>query len=202
MPLALQLGFNISAPHMHTACMEALDLAPGQAVLDVGCGCGILTAMMATVVGFPAEGGRARVDHQHGPAHWVWQLPASACRLQPTAAAHVQVGKDGSVWGIDCKKRAVSLARTSIAGLEASSAAYARCAAPCTLRQHNVFLPAEFLLVRALPCSRRTLAFEQLRAAPPSCDSKCDPRAASRLSRPQDRASPPPSTDLRFSSPA
>ena len=49
-PLALQLGFNVSAPHMHATCMEALDLQPGHAVLDVGCGCGILTAMMATVV--------------------------------------------------------------------------------------------------------------------------------------------------------
>ena len=54
------------------------------------------------------------------------------------------------MWGIDCKKRAISLARKSLAALEASNEAYERCAAPCTLRHHNIFLPTEFLTVRLL----------------------------------------------------
>ena len=56
------------------------------------------------------------------------------------------------MWGIDCKKRAISLARKSIATLEASNEQYVRCAGPCTLRQHNVFLPADFLTVSLTAC--------------------------------------------------
>ena len=49
-PLALQLGFNMSAPHIHATCLEALDLQPGHAVLDIGCGCGISSAIVAAMV--------------------------------------------------------------------------------------------------------------------------------------------------------
>lgn len=50
------LDFNISAPHMHATCLEALDLAPGQRFMDVGSGCGALTACAAFIVG---KGGQA-----------------------------------------------------------------------------------------------------------------------------------------------
>lgn len=43
--------FNISAPHMHATCLEVLALQPGHAFLDVGSGCGVLTACGALLVG-------------------------------------------------------------------------------------------------------------------------------------------------------
>ena len=50
-----EMGFNISAPHMHATCLEALDLRPGASVLDVGVGCGVVAAAAAVIVG---RGGR------------------------------------------------------------------------------------------------------------------------------------------------
>lgn len=44
-------GFNISAPHMHATALETLDFQPGERVLDVGCGCGIVAACAAYMVG-------------------------------------------------------------------------------------------------------------------------------------------------------
>ncbi|KAL4452300.1 hypothetical protein ABPG75_007962 [Micractinium tetrahymenae] len=46
-----QHDFNISAPHMHATCLEALQLQPGHKFLDVGSGCGVLTACGAYLVG-------------------------------------------------------------------------------------------------------------------------------------------------------
>jgi protein-L-isoaspartate(D-aspartate) O-methyltransferase len=46
-----EMGFNISAPHMHAACLEALALRPGMAFLDVGVGCGVVAAAAALIVG-------------------------------------------------------------------------------------------------------------------------------------------------------
>lgn len=45
------LGFNISAPHMHCSMLEGLEIAPGDAVLDVGSGCGLITAAAACLTG-------------------------------------------------------------------------------------------------------------------------------------------------------
>jgi len=45
------MGFNISAPHMHALCLEEMSLLPGLRVLDIGCGSGALTALIAFIVG-------------------------------------------------------------------------------------------------------------------------------------------------------
>lgn len=51
-PIRLEeLDFNVSAPHMHASCLEALQLEPGHKVLDVGAGCGIINACAAYMVG-------------------------------------------------------------------------------------------------------------------------------------------------------
>jgi len=50
-PLRTDLGFNISAPHMYAFCLQALDLKPGQSFLDIGSGCGHMTALGAFIVG-------------------------------------------------------------------------------------------------------------------------------------------------------
>jgi protein-L-isoaspartate O-methyltransferase len=39
------MGFNISAPHMYAECLDKLNIEPGNAVLDVGSGCGHLTCV-------------------------------------------------------------------------------------------------------------------------------------------------------------
>ena len=45
-----ELEFNVSAPHMHASCLEALHLQPGHRLLDVGSGCGIINACGAYIV--------------------------------------------------------------------------------------------------------------------------------------------------------
>lgn len=51
-PLRLMLlGFNISAPEVYASALENLEIQVGQRFLDVGCGCGQLTAMGAVLVG-------------------------------------------------------------------------------------------------------------------------------------------------------
>jgi len=50
-PLPIPGGQTISAPHMHAIFMSALKLKPGDKVLEVGAGSGILLAYMKEVVG-------------------------------------------------------------------------------------------------------------------------------------------------------
>ena len=40
----------MSAPHMHATCLEHLKLRPGHHFLDIGSGCGIMTAAAAYLV--------------------------------------------------------------------------------------------------------------------------------------------------------
>mmetsp|Transcript_12811 Transcript_12811/g.33912 ORF Transcript_12811/g.33912 Transcript_12811/m.33912 type:complete len:212 (-) Transcript_12811:552-1187(-) len=51
-PLRLPaLGFNVSAPSVYTEALQGLEVREGERVLDVGSGCGLLTAMAAVMVG-------------------------------------------------------------------------------------------------------------------------------------------------------
>lgn len=51
-PLRLAaFGFNVSAPHMYAICLEALGLEMGHSFLDVGSGCGHMTALGGQLVG-------------------------------------------------------------------------------------------------------------------------------------------------------
>jgi protein-L-isoaspartate O-methyltransferase len=51
-PLRLAaFGFNISAPHMYAMCLEALGLELGHTFLDIGSGCGHMTALGGQLVG-------------------------------------------------------------------------------------------------------------------------------------------------------
>lgn len=50
-PLPICGGVTISAPHMHCIFQEALNLKPGDKVLEVGAGSGVLLAYIAEVVG-------------------------------------------------------------------------------------------------------------------------------------------------------
>lgn len=51
-PLRLPtLAFNISAPHMYGICLENLNFQPGNSFLDIGSGCGHLTALGSYLVG-------------------------------------------------------------------------------------------------------------------------------------------------------
>lgn len=49
-PLPIGSGQTISAPHMVAMMAEALDLRPGQKVLEVGCGSGYHAAVVAELV--------------------------------------------------------------------------------------------------------------------------------------------------------
>jgi len=47
-PLHLaEYNFNVSAPHMYAFCLNHLNLQPGHTFLDVGSGCGLMTALGA-----------------------------------------------------------------------------------------------------------------------------------------------------------
>jgi len=43
----VELGFNVSAPHMYAFALQHLQLKPGCSFLDVGSGCGLMTALGA-----------------------------------------------------------------------------------------------------------------------------------------------------------
>ena len=79
------MGFNVSAPHMHVTCLEALDLQPGHAFLDIGSGCGLVTATAAFLVrARPSVQDPSRVvaaDSLRPVVHWLTAEPSwRACR--------------------------------------------------------------------------------------------------------------------------
>ncbi|KAI9224962.1 protein-L-isoaspartate O-methyltransferase-domain-containing protein [Blastocladiella britannica] len=65
-PLSIGFGATISAPHVHAGSLETLApyLTAGAKVLDVGCGSGIFTAYLATMVG--PKGTVVAIDHVQG----------------------------------------------------------------------------------------------------------------------------------------
>jgi protein-L-isoaspartate(D-aspartate) O-methyltransferase len=46
-----KMGFNISAPHMYTLCLENLNIQSGDKVLDIGSGCGYFTILSGYLTG-------------------------------------------------------------------------------------------------------------------------------------------------------
>lgn len=58
------MEFNISAPHMHATCLEALELQSGDKFLDVGSGCGVVAACGAFLVGKQGEVVGAEIKQQ------------------------------------------------------------------------------------------------------------------------------------------
>lgn len=51
-PLRIEnMEFNISAPHVQTTMVEALDVFPGARILDIGSGSGIVTAALSVLAG-------------------------------------------------------------------------------------------------------------------------------------------------------
>ncbi|GJQ08753.1 hypothetical protein GpartN1_g544.t1 [Galdieria partita] len=46
-----ELGFNISAPEMYAIALEHLEIEEGDRILDIGCGCGHLTCLLAFMAG-------------------------------------------------------------------------------------------------------------------------------------------------------
>lgn len=58
------MHFNISAPHMHAHCLEALEIRHGCSVLDIGCGSGYMTVLSAYLAG-PTGSCKGIDIHQH-----------------------------------------------------------------------------------------------------------------------------------------
>ncbi len=91
-PLPIGRGQTISAPHMVAIMLEALDLAPGQKVLEVGTGSGYHAALIGHVVG--AEGRVVTLEYETELAE------RAGTALKDVGATNVQVvqGDGGDGW--------------------------------------------------------------------------------------------------------
>ena len=74
------MDFNVSAPHMHATCLEALDLQPGHAFLDIGCGCGLVTAAAAFLARLGPRAGAGYIAAVRTSSGAVPQRPRRAGR--------------------------------------------------------------------------------------------------------------------------
>lgn len=91
-PLPIGRGQTISAPHMVAIMLEALDLEPGQKVLEVGTGSGYHAALIGAIVG--PEGQVVTLEYETELAD------RAGAALKNVGATNVQVvqGDGGEGW--------------------------------------------------------------------------------------------------------
>jgi len=133
-PLAVpQLGFNISAPHIHATCLEKLCLEPGHRFLDVGSG-----TVSASALRPPPH--HPRFLFFPFCSQDSFPLSSLGCGLVTCLGAYI-VGKTGSVVGIEINDDALAIAEKNLASIKADCPEFALTACEVTFEKHNVFLP-------------------------------------------------------------
>ena len=106
-------GINIGQPSLHTRCIAALALRPGEGVVHVGAGTGYYTAILAAMVG--ADGGVDAFEID----------PAMAARARPNLAElpwlrlHERSGSEGTLPQADAVYVSAGATHPATAWLEA-----------------------------------------------------------------------------------